>query len=97
MITVVNHVVLARLHALRPWRQHEVFRLHLNACLQLEMKLAVAALLGQMRITLDPAKMSAKTPEDLMANVLGYVTLVHKGGVHLLMTPRAACATAGSC
>ena len=62
------------------------------AALQLELKLAVAALVGQMRIALDPSKMCALTPEDLMAGVLGYLTLVYEGGVHLLMTPRVTAA-----
>jgi hypothetical protein len=54
------------------------------------MKTAIAVLVGQLRISLDPANMTAKTPEDLMAGVRAYLTIAYEGGVHFIMTPRVS-------
>lgn len=65
-----------------------VVRLALIMRVQMEMRLAVAILVGRMRFRLDPAKMTAATPEDLMAGTEEKVTICFKGGLHMLMAPR---------
>lgn len=56
--------------------------------MQLELKLAVAAVIGKMHVSLDARKMSATSPEALMKAVLGFITMAVEGGVHLAMSPR---------
>lgn len=57
--------------------------------LQMELRLAVAVLIGQMHVKLDHSKMSAKTPADLIEGIVTRLTMQLEGGVHLLMMPRA--------
>ena len=64
--------------------------------MQLELKLAVAAVIGKMHVSLDAHKMSARSPEALMKAVLGFITLDVEGGVHLVMSPRAQCSASRS-
>ena len=61
--------------------------------LQMEIKLTVAALIGQMRIAIDTSKTSVRKPEDLIENLRLQLTMVQKGGVHLRMQPRVPAAT----
>lgn len=56
----------------------------------MELRLAVAVLIGNMRISLDPERMSARTPEHLIAAALSGMTLHFSEGVHVRVSPRAA-------
>jgi hypothetical protein len=55
----------------------------------MEIKLSVAVIVGQMRVSLDKAKMAATTCAGLIANVRQYVTIFEHGGVHLRLAPRS--------
>ena len=61
--------------------------------LQMEIKLTVAALIGQMRIAIDTSKTSVRKPEDLIENLRLQLTMVQKEGVHLRMQSRVPAAT----
>jgi hypothetical protein len=55
----------------------------------MEIKLSVAVIVGQIRVSLDSAKMAAATPAELIASVRQYITIFEHGGVHLRLAPRA--------
>lgn len=57
--------------------------------MQIELKLAIAVVVGLMKVAPDAAMLKATTPGEFCDLIRTHVTCSIEGGVHLLMTPRA--------
>jgi hypothetical protein len=57
----------------------------------MEVKLALATLVGQMHVALHPDNL-AKTTADLIENARSTITMTQLGGLRLRMTPRVTSA-----
>jgi Cytochrome P450 len=59
-----------------------------SLCVQLEMHVTLATLVGRLSVALDADRMLAATPAELTEGVRSFLSIQQHGGVHLLMAPR---------
>ena len=50
--------------------------------------MAVLVLIGHLRPSIDPEKMTATTPAELIAGTRDYLTIEQADGIHLRLAPR---------